>query len=171
VRTLALKADRIAHLDRTVTLLGRVAGEPARARTVVDSVHRTLDAVRARTRALPRRTVFWPLWDEPLYAVGGGSFLNDLVEIAGARNVYAHLPQPSPAVSAEDVLRRDPDVLLASPATAARYRASPAWRSLRAVRTGNVLLFDTSLTARPGVRLGEAAESLARLLHPTMPRS
>ena len=45
-------------------------------------------------------------------------------------------------------------------------KAEPAWRALRAVREGRVLIVDTILVGRPGVRLGEAAVSLARLLHP-----
>jgi iron complex transport system substrate-binding protein len=164
--TVSLKSDRIAHFAPTVTTLGQLTGRADAARTVVDSVSRTLAAVRAATANLVRPTVFWPLWDEPLYAVAGGSFLNDLLDVAGGRNIFAVLPQPSPAVSKEDVLRRDPDVVLVGPRAARRYRTAPEWRSLAAVRTGRVLVYDTAVVARPGVRLGEAAASLARLLHP-----
>jgi iron complex transport system substrate-binding protein len=167
IATLALKADRVAEFAPTVTALGRLTGRDAAAALLVDSVARSLDAVRAATVNLPRPRVFWPLWDEPLYAVAGGSFLNDLVEIAGGRNVFAELPQPSPEVSAEEVLRRDPEIVLVGPRAATRYRTDARWRSLTAVRTGRVLVYDTVVVARPGVRLGEAAASLARLLHPT----
>jgi len=99
-------------------------------------------------------------------AIGGGSFLTELVEIAGGRNIYGDDPRPSLDVTIEDVVRRDPDVVLAGPESAKRMRAAPAWRALRAVRDGRVLIVDTMLVGRPGVRLGEAAVSLARLLHP-----
>jgi len=165
--TVAIKADRISEFASTVTTLGRLTGRTEAARTLVDSVTRTLDAVRAATASFARPTVFWPLWDEPLYAVAGGSFMNDLLEIAGGRNIFAALPQPSPEVSAEDVLRRDPNVIIVGPRSAERYRTDARWRSLDAVRKGRVLVFDTAVVARPGVRLGEAAVSLARLLHPT----
>jgi iron complex transport system substrate-binding protein len=110
--------------------------------------------------------VFWFLWDTPLLAVGGGSFLNEMLKVAGATNVYDSLPEPSPSVSFEDLLRRDPDVVLASPRTRARMLADPKWRTLRAVREGRVLVFDTSIVNGPSARVGASAVSLARLLHP-----
>jgi ABC-type Fe3+-hydroxamate transport system substrate-binding protein len=165
VAVLALKTDRIADFARTVRLLGVATGEQDAAAVVVDSVRRTLDRVRSATAGLDRPRVFWPAWEAPPTAIGGGSFLSELVEIAGGRNIYADLPAPSPVVSLEDVIRRDPDVLLVSPAGAARIRSDPAWQAIPAVRDGHLLEVDTTLVLRPSVRLGEAAVSLARLLH------
>jgi ABC-type Fe3+-hydroxamate transport system substrate-binding protein len=166
VQTLTLRVDRIADFRRTVMTLGAVLGDTLAARTVVDSVAATLERVRAATRDARRPTTFWKAWDSPVIAIGGGSFLTELVEIAGGTNIYGDDPRPSLDVTIEDVVRRDPDVVLAGPESAARMRAAPAWRALRAVREGRVLVVDTMLVGRPGVRLGEAAVSLARLLHP-----
>ena len=127
------------------------------------------DARRAcarRPRRLDHPTVFWHVWDAPIYTIGAGSYLTELIEIAGGRNVYADLPSPSPQVSLEDIVRRDPTFVLAGPEGAARVRASAAWQGVRAVREGRVLVVDTMLVGRPSVRLGEAALSLARMLHP-----
>jgi iron complex transport system substrate-binding protein len=166
VQTLTLRVDRIADFRRTVMTLGAVLGDTLSARAVVDSVTRTLDGVRAATQGRPKPTAFWKAWDSPVIAIGGGSFLTELVDIAGGRNIYGDDPRPSLDVTIEDVVRRDPDVVLAGPESAARMRAAPAWRELRAVRDGRVLVVDTTLVGRPGVRLGEAAVSLAKLLHP-----
>jgi ABC-type Fe3+-hydroxamate transport system substrate-binding protein len=166
VRVLALKVDRIADFRRATRLLGAAVGEPRRAADVVDSVARTLDRVRAATAALPRPRVLWPMNAEPLYVIGAGSFLSELIEIAGGTNVFADARQPSPQVSREEVLHRDADVVIIAPAAASRFAADPAWRSLTAVRGHRVLRYDTTLVPRPAVRLGEAARSLALLLHP-----
>jgi len=166
VPTLTLRVDRIAEFRRTVLVLGRVLGDSTAAHAVVDSVDRTLARVRAATQGAVRPAAFWKAWDSPVIAIGGGSFLTELVEIAGGRNIYGDDPRPSLDVTIEDVVRRDPDVVLAGPESARRMRAAPAWRALRAVRDGRVLIVDTMLVGRPGVRLGEAAVSLARLLHP-----
>ena len=88
VRTLALKIDSIAQFERDTRLLGRLTGDSAAAYTLVDSVAATLDRVQAATKNLPRPTVFIPTWDRPLIAIGGGSFLSQLLDIAGARNIY-----------------------------------------------------------------------------------
>jgi iron complex transport system substrate-binding protein len=98
--------------------------------------------------------------------IGSGSFLSELVEIAGGRNVFGDLEGPSPQVSFEEVLKRDPQYILGRPETAGNLQAKPRWLGLPAVRDGRVLVMDTVLVGRPGVRLGEAAVSIARLLHP-----
>ncbi|MFL5577103.1 MAG: ABC transporter substrate-binding protein [Gemmatimonadaceae bacterium] len=167
VATLSLKLDRIEQLRRGATLLAAAAlGDGARGRFVADTVAASLERVRGATAALPRPTVFWHVWDHPLITIGGGSYMNELVEIAGGRNVYGALPDVSPQIAMEDLLRRDPDVILAGPEGRRTILADPAWRPLRAVREGRVLVVDTSLVGRPSVRLGEAARALATLLHP-----
>ena len=166
VPTLTLRIDHIADFQRAVVILGRVVGDTARANVVVDSVSRTLERVRTAMQAKPRLTAFWKAWDSPVIAIGGGSFLSELVDIAGGRNIYGDDPRPAFDVTIEDVVRRDPDVVFAGPESGERMRAAPAWRALRAVREGRILIVDTMLVGRPGVRLGEAAVSLARLMHP-----
>jgi ABC-type Fe3+-hydroxamate transport system substrate-binding protein len=168
VRTASFRVDRIADFRRVTLALGAITGDTAAARVTVDTVFATLDRVRRATAGLPHPAVFWPLWESPLLTVGGGSYLNELLEIAGARNVYAALPQPSPSVTLEDLVRRDPDLVLASAATREHMRTQPRWRTLRAVRENHVVLFDSTIVNGPSARVGANAEGLARVLHPTL---
>lgn len=162
----SFKVDRLDDFRRVTRALGRLVGDSTRAAAVVDSVDATLARVEAATRPLAHPTVFIHAWDKPVITIGGGSFMSELVAIAGGRNVYADLRQPSPTVTMEDVVRRDPDVVLAGPIAAAEIRRSDAWRALRAVREGHIAVYDTNLVSRPSVTLGAAAVSLARVLHP-----
>jgi len=170
VNTLSLKIDHISDFRRSTALLGAIVGDSARARIVTDSVYRSLERVRSATAGLRRPTVFWHVWDAPLITIGGGSFMNELVDIAGARNVYADIEGPSESISLEDVAKRNPDFILAGPIGASQIGNDPRWKIVRAAREGRVLVVDTLLVARPSVRLGEAAVSLARLLHPGVVR-
>jgi ABC-type Fe3+-hydroxamate transport system substrate-binding protein len=166
INTVSLKVDHISDFRRTTELLGAILHDSVRARTVVDSVERTLDSVRLTTRGAPQPKVFWHIWDSPLITVGSGSFMSELVDIAGAKNVYADITGPSGPIALEDVARRDPDYILAGPIGARQIESDPRWRIVRAAREKKILVVDTLLVARPAVRLGEAAVSLARLLHP-----
>ena len=166
VATAAFRMDRIADFARVTILLGRLVGDTVRARAVVDSVTGTLDRVRHATQSLPRPSVFLHAWEKPLMTLGGGSFVSELVTVAGGRNIYDSIPAPSPVVTLEDVLRRNPDIILVTPIERENLLRSDRWRALPAVRNGRVLAYDTNLVARPSVKLGEAAVSLARLFHP-----
>ena len=166
VRTIGLKVDRIADFRRATSLLGAVAGDSAGAQAVNDSVQRTLDRVRAATAQLRHPRVAWQLWDTPLLVLGSGSYQHELVEIAGAKNVYGDNAKPNMQTSLEDLMRRDPDVILTDSSRASAIRRSPRWRGVRAVREGHVLAVDDETSSRASVKLGMAAVSLARLLHP-----
>lgn len=165
VNTLSLKIDHISDFRRATALLGVMLRDSSRAQVVIDSVYRSLERVRTATAGVPHPSVFWHVWDAPLITIGRGSFMNELVEIAGGRNVYADIEGPSKSISLEDVAKRDPDFILAGPIGAATIRRDSRWRIVRAAREGRVLIVDTTLVARPSVRLGEAAASLAELLH------
>jgi len=167
VPTAAFRIDKIADFARVTMALGALVGDTIRARTVVDSVTATLNKVRKAVAPLSSRpTVFLHVWEKPLMAIGGGSFLSELVEIAGARNIYDSLPAPSPVVTFEDVVQRNPTIVLVTPNERQHILGDPQWRTLPAVREGRVLSYDTNLVARPSVKLGEAAVFLAKLFHP-----
>ena len=168
VTAIALRDDHIRDLERVTMMLGQIVGDTTRARDVVDSVTATLNRVRRATAPLPRPTVFVHAWDKPLMTLGGGSFISELLSIAGARNIYDSLAAPSQSVAIEDVVRRNPDYILVSPGEEKNVLAAPRGQSLGAVRAGRVVAYDTNLVARPAVKLGEAAVSLAKIFHPEL---
>jgi iron complex transport system substrate-binding protein len=164
INTLSIRDDHIADFRRTVELLSRATGDTAAGRVIADSVERSLNVVADRPRPGKPVTVFWHVWDSPVITIGRGSFLDELVTIAGATNVFADLAAASPQVTLEEIVRRNPDYILVGPTSAKTIRASATWRAVPAVREGRLLIVDTLLTGRPGVKLGEAARFLRALI-------
>jgi ABC-type Fe3+-hydroxamate transport system substrate-binding protein len=168
IQTLSLKVDRIAQFDSATRLIGRVVGDSARAAFVADTVMRTLQRVRAATQNLPHPTVVWPYAYRPPMVVGGGSFLDELLKIAGAVNLYSNLPLPSPSVTIEDIVQKNPQYVLRSADPAQSGQLPTAWNAIPAVSAGHILTTRTSIVARPSVQLGEAAVEIANVLHPDL---
>jgi ABC-type Fe3+-hydroxamate transport system substrate-binding protein len=166
VKVLAMKVDSIVEFERTTEVLGALTGEPERAKNVVDSVRATLDRVRQATAALPKTSVFFHTWEKPIITIGKHSFLNELVEIAGGTNVYRDVLAVSPIVTMEDIVHRNPDVLLVGPTTRSTLLTSAPWQVVPAVKARKVLVYDTMVVGRPSVTLGMAAVNIANLLHP-----
>jgi ABC-type Fe3+-hydroxamate transport system substrate-binding protein len=164
VEVVALRIDTIDEYFAALDSLGTRVGARPRADSIALALRQQLDDVRVRASRATRVRVFIPVWEQPLMTVGAGSFLTELVTIAGGENIYADQQKPSLTVSFEDVVRRDPDVVLTGPVSAARLRVAREWQGLRAVREGHVLAFDTTLVSQPSSRLGEGAKSLADLL-------
>jgi ABC-type Fe3+-hydroxamate transport system substrate-binding protein len=166
VKVLAMKVDSIVEFERSTEVLGILTGERERAKNVVDSVRATLERVRQATASLPKTSVFFHTWEKPIITIGKDSFLNELVEIAGGRNVYADVAAVSPIVTMEDIVKRNPDVALVGPTTRTMMLESRNWQAVPAVKAKKVFAYDTMVVGRPSVTLGMAAVDIANLLHP-----
>lgn len=169
VRTIALRVDRIVQFHAQLRVLGIALGATERAAAVSDSVQRTLDRVRALTqRVATRPAVVWPVWNTPPMVIGGGSYMDELLDIAGAHNVFHDLAQPSPSVSMEEIIVRAPALVMVSAKQAEALGRDDTWRALPAVRAKRFVQHEPAVTGRPSVVLGMAAVQLARALHPAL---
>lgn len=169
VRTVALRADRIEGFYALTRRLGVMLGATERAGVVVDSVRRTLDRVRTLTASVQERpSVVWPVWESPPMVIGGGSYLDELLTIAGARNVFHDDSTASPSVSVEEIARRAPGYVITGSTRVDVLKEATSWRAVPAVREGHFVVVNQDLTGRPSVVLGMAATHLARLLHPAL---
>ena len=148
-------ADILALIDTLGTLLG----VQARADSMRAGILRAVAQLKSQQPArLP--SVLYVVWPAPPLTAGRGTFINEVIELAGARNVFGDARTNWPEVSMESVLQRDPDYIIVpveAELNAARLRALPGWRELRAVRRGHIIEVPQELFGRPGPRVIEAA--------------
>jgi iron complex transport system substrate-binding protein len=134
-----------------------------------------LAAIRRRSETLAARpTVACIEWIQPLMAAG--NWVPELVAIAGGVNLFGEAGKHSPWMTWEELVARDPEVIVILPCgwDIARSQGEmhwltnrPEWRDLRAVHTGRVAITDgNQFFNRPGPRVVESAEILAEILHP-----
>jgi ABC-type Fe3+-hydroxamate transport system substrate-binding protein len=150
----------------TITALGARTGHEAEAKARVDAIRRTRDAVQRATAKLPRQRSVLILQREPLFVAGRGTFIDEMIAIAGGENLGAQLAETWPRTSAEWLVGVAPDVILDSdsdPAPAAAFWAR--WPSLPAVAKGRVVAVDAGDVTLPGPDLDRALVKLARALH------
>ncbi len=159
--------DVLAHLG----ILGRMLDRQRVADDVAGALRVRIQAVKAGTEGRPRPRVLYVLNMDPLITVGPSTFLHHLIESAGGASIAADSPTDYPRFSMESVLARDPEVLLfpsgATEGIAPSDRAQwEQWPMLSAVRTRRLVQVPSVLLDRPGPRLVEGLEVLARALHP-----
>ena len=97
---------------------------------------------------------------------------NESQEIAGGQNIAARATSAYPQLSAEEILRSDPEIIVLA---AADYSAKPdqvaartGWSAITAVKNKRIVTIAPNLINRPGPRVGEAAEAYAKLVHPEL---
>jgi iron complex transport system substrate-binding protein len=153
----------IAHIG---TLTGRSA--------TADSLVRVLRNRKAEllriAEGAPRRSVLMLLSLSPIVAIGPGTFLHELLTLANGENIARDAAMAYPVLSREEILRRQPDVIIATSEIARSaddiLRAYPEWKNLKAVQQKRVVLVDASVVSRPGPRVIEGLQTILQALHP-----
>ncbi|RQO60320.1 cobalamin-binding protein [Pseudomonas sp. KBW05] len=106
--------------------------------------------------------VFYQVWNQPLYTVGGGQIISDALSVCGARNVFDDLILPAPQVSIESVLQRDPEVILVG--DQAQKDAWRVWPNMAA----RVRLVPDKGLERPSGQMVEAVARLCQVISPDL---
>jgi iron complex transport system substrate-binding protein len=169
IPVLVLNPQSIAGVYHDIELVGRVTGRFAQARSLVRSMQTAvtrLHAVVARFTTHPR--VFYDLGG--LYTAGPHTFINSLIELAGGINIGATLStRPWPEVSAEQVVKADPTIILVDPdaTTPAKERLIPGFQQTIAGKTGKIeALPDSAYVNEPSMALVRGLRELIALIHP-----
>ena len=155
---------------RSIGNLGDVLGNHQPAYKLVEDLSRRTDAVQTRLRDLNAKPVrvFFQLSDQPLYTIGRDAFQTDLIRRAGGVSVTEDLPTAFPTFSDEAALASKPDAIIlpVSGHGSGNSTVAAALKNSPAVLNNRVYKISEDHLSRPGPRLVDGLEEMARALHP-----
>jgi iron complex transport system substrate-binding protein len=156
---------RLDDVPRLLRVIGTATALDVSAQ--VSAFEREVASVRATYSARPRIDAFLEIWHRPLTTISGGHFMNDAIEMCGARNLFKDLSGVAPQVAWEEVYARDPFVVVGtgSAANEAQFRAN--WRergTLSAVRAGRLVWAEADTLQRPTTRTPQGIRRLCEAL-------
>jgi len=177
IKAVVLSSRDLADLSATIRLVGRIAGRVEKAEAVAAALDRTVAEISGKVAALPleRRPGVYIEVDGPsaIYAVGSGSFMGDVVRVAGGRNVFEQRPGPYIRLTDDEIIRASPEVILIDHPFQYKVGVSkrPGWADIPAVKNGKVYDgtdYDMVAFNRASPRVGQSLREIARLLHPEL---
>ena len=155
---------------RSILSVGDLLNEPVAASELVKQLRARSERVERVVAGLPPVSVFFQLSGQPLYTAGKSSFVTNLIERAGGLSVTSDINEAWPRLSDEAALASRPEavIMLSGGAMggAANTKVAAALKNSPAVRNGRVYVIDGDLLTRPGPRLVDGLEQIARALHP-----
>jgi iron complex transport system substrate-binding protein len=161
------RTETIADALRTVQNLGVLLNATSSADSLIKYINTGLDSVRGAVAARRRVTVAYLLSADPPMAAGPGNFVNELIAAAGGQNIFGDAQQTWPQVSTEELVKRNPDVIVLARDDTTRAYASvarlPGWSNIRAVQQMHVFAVSADLFNRSGPTMPYAAAHLADL--------
>jgi len=154
---------------RSIQDLGDLFGEHDRAASLIEGLRKRADVVAAATKQSPPVKVFYQVSGEPLYTIGRDAYLTDLIRRAGGVSVTAEVPTAFPRFSNEAALAARPDAIIlptGGSMGAANSTVAAALKNSPAVLNNRIYKINDDHLSRPGPRLIDGLEEMARALHP-----
>jgi len=175
IPTFALKPDSYEHVIGSISVLGRLLRAESAAGQVVREIQERVLKVQSAVAGSSRPRVLYLIWTDPLIAAGPTTYINDLLGLAGGRNIVRERTIPYPHLDWEQVIGGAPDVILVADhrmdgdlmasVAAATPREWQGWQAVPAIRTGRVVPIPGNTVLRPGPRVGEGLARLAQAIH------
>lgn len=154
---------------RSIEQVGQIIGRTDQAGELVKQLRDRTSAVERAVQNTKPVPVFYQVSGEPLYTIGKDAYLTDLIRRAGGVSVTADVPGAWPRYSNESALAARPEAIIlptGGSMGAANSSVTEALRKSPAVLAGRVYKINDDQLARPGPRLIDGLEAMARALHP-----
>ncbi len=166
---LLIEDDSLPEIEQSIRTIGKRMGREPRADAIIAGIEANVNDVRTRVQPLPMRPALMLVGHQPIVAVGTGTFLDDLLKIAGAENIADASAQQWPQLSIEYIVAMRPEVIIdgqmgSDPQSPTRFW--DAYPTIPAVKNHRVVGYPEDPTLHPGPRVGATLEMIAKLIHP-----
>ena len=174
---IVLDPQNIDGILKDIELVGEVTGTQKKAEEVIGDMQNRMLHVSAQVKDAPRVKVFYTFattdFNNP-WTAGPGSFVDSLITMAGGENIGARALAPWVQFSIEEVIAADPEVIIvdvshgSAVTSIAELKQHPVWRKTAAIKQDRIYPIDGDIVNRPGPRIVQGLEEMARIIHPEL---
>lgn len=147
-------SESIAEIKKDIQFIADATGQKEKGETLITDMETEIDSItKMKDSSVPAATAYFEISAAPaMYSFGKGVFLNEMMEIAGVKNIFADKDNWMP-VEAESVVAANPDIIFTNVTyiddPVAEILSRPGWENINAVKNGRVYYIDNSSTALP----------------------
>jgi iron complex transport system substrate-binding protein len=173
---LIVEGKTIDDVLQDILLVGRATYNNAEASALVIDMRTRMDEVTTQLLAATTTPkVYHEVWGDPLMSVGPGTFIDELITLAGGTNIFNDATTSWPTISSEAVIQKNPDVMFFPDMymgvgnfyeTIEAVASRPGWDTITAVQDDALYEIDANMISRNGPRLVDALELIAQMVHP-----
>jgi iron complex transport system substrate-binding protein len=171
IKVFIVNPRNVESAIETIERVGMVTGVPERGKELRKTLEGRLSRIQELVSHRRQPNVFMQINLKPIMTVNRDTFLNDLIRLSGGHNIFEQEPFHYPRINVEEIIARKPEVIMISSMDlGGRFEAArEEWLKLTvipAARDKRVHLIDSDLSNRPGPRIVDALEIMARFVHP-----
>ncbi len=172
ITILSYEPETVEQIIELINTLGKVADTSSEAEKVTKDMIDRRDSIVEKVQGAENVKVFYEIWHDPLMAAGPGSFMDELMTLAGGDNIAKDAEGEYPQFDVEQLIERDPEVYLSSndmeEKTIESIKSRPGYENISAIKNDRIYLLDPNIVSRPGPRIIDALEIVAKSIHPEL---
>ena len=174
---LVVEPKTINGMLESILLVGRATGNHVEAGEFASEIRERIDVVvNTAAGASSTKKVYHEIWGPNIQSAGPGTFIDELIALAGGENIFHDAVSSFPVVSSETVIAKNPDVIIFpnlymgiySWGTYDDIANRPGWNAITAIQNDAFYVIDASIISRSGPRLVDALETIAEMIHPEL---
>ncbi|WP_296029685.1 helical backbone metal receptor [uncultured Treponema sp.] len=156
-------ANGISQTKQEILYIANLLEKQAEGKKIIEHIEQQINSV---PKSAPTKTVYYEVWNEPFITSGKSSFINELLEAAGYKNVFDSIKESYPMVSEESIIASQPQIIILPDANGIKpqnIKMRRGWNKIPAVKNNAIFTINADLISRPGPRIGEAVLALSKL--------
>lgn len=167
-----LAASDLEGVFANIEMVGQITGAEKESEKLIAELRAKLDNLLAKIENVSHKPRVFLEISSSLYTVGPDTFMGAFIDLAGGVNIAADSETSWPQFSAEEIIERDPEVIVLADTdlevTAEMVKARPGWENITAIKNDAVHNIDSNIITRPGPRMIDGLEVLTRIIHPEL---
>lgn len=155
-----------SDIEKSLRKLGALLGTEPAAKKAAEDFNVAIQQLMTKNKQKAAVSVFYQVWNEPLFTVNGKHLISKVIEACGGVNVFKGVPSLSPQISVEAVIQRNPDVIVAGMNKGRTHWLDEwkKWRGIKAVKDGHLYPIDADLIVRHTPRILLGTEKMCEIL-------
>jgi len=160
--------ENLDTVYESIKEIGTMLDKKSKADSLVSYMKSEITELQKGLPNEPRR-VYIEISQNPLVSCGKNSFINEMLNLAGGKNIMGDITQPYPIVNAEEIIKRNPEVIIITHKEGIDPRKRLGWRTITAVKNDQIYKdIDPNILMRPGPRIVDGIKALKECIYPEL---
>ncbi|TDX53003.1 ABC transporter substrate-binding protein [Orenia marismortui] len=174
IKVIGFNPKSIDEIIDSISLIGKATGQVEEASRLTTKMRDKIEKISQIVADEPRLKVFYEVWQEPLYTAGPGTYVDDLIYLAGGINIAHDAKGVWPQYNLEVLLAKNPDVyLLSNHGVEGKFskevvKERENFGNIKAIKQGRIYILNPDIVNRAGPRIIIALEKIAKAIHPEL---
>lgn len=156
-----------AILDE-ILQIGIITNNGKNAEDLCNEIKKNISNIKYSYKNIEKQKVYWEIWAPPYISIGSKSFMNEMISIAGGKNIFNEVEQDYPIVSDEVIILKNPQIIFI-PNTMKDgvniIKNRVGWQNIDAVKNNRIYSMDADIISRPGPRVVQAISLISTKIH------